>query len=64
MVKRALEGLPGVSRADVSFQKKEAVVTFEPSQVSVEKMIEAVHRAGFRAGVMCGARAAPSLAAR
>ena len=60
MVKRALEGLPGVSRADVSFPRKEAVVTFEPSQVSVEKMIEAVQRVGYRATLKSGANAAPS----
>ncbi len=51
MVKRALEGLPGVSRADVSFPKKEAVVTFDPAQVRVEQMIEAVQRVGFRASL-------------
>ena len=51
MVKRALEGLKGVSRADVSFRKKEAVVTFDPTQVRVEQMIEAVGRVGFRASV-------------
>ena len=51
MVKRALEGLPGVSRADVSFPKKEAVVTFDPAQVRVEQMIEAIRRAGYRASL-------------
>jgi copper chaperone CopZ len=50
VVKRALEGLPGVSRADVSLQK-EAVVTFEPAPVRVEQMIDAVRRAGFRASL-------------
>jgi mercuric ion binding protein len=64
VVKRALEGLPGVSRADVSFQKKEAVVRFEASQVSVEKMIEAVQRAGYRATVKSDAGAVPSPPAR
>ena len=54
MVKRALEGLPGVSRADVSFAKKEAVVTFDPAQVTVEEMIEAVRRAGFSATPKAG----------
>jgi copper chaperone CopZ len=51
VVKRALEGLGGVSRADVSFQKKEAVVTFDPAQVRVEQMLEAVRRAGYRASL-------------
>ena len=30
-VKRALEGLPGVQRAEVSFRDKEARVTFDPA---------------------------------
>jgi copper chaperone CopZ len=51
VVKRALEGLGGVSRADVSFQKKEAVVTFDPAQVRVEQMLEVVRRAGYRASL-------------
>lgn len=54
MVKRALEGLPGVSRADVSFPKKEAVVTLDSTRVSVEQLIEAVRRAGFRATLKGG----------
>ena len=49
MVKRALEGLKGVSRADVSFRDKEARVTFDPVLVTVDQLIEAVTRAGFRA---------------
>ena len=51
MVKRALEGLKGVQRADVSFRDKAARVTFEPTQVSVSQLIEAVNRSGFRAAV-------------
>jgi copper chaperone CopZ len=35
----------------VSFQAKEAVVAFDPTQVSVEKMVEAVNRLGFRASI-------------
>ena len=54
MVKRALEGLKGVQRADVSFRDKEARVTFEPTQVTVDQLIEAVNRSGFRAAVKRG----------
>ena len=54
MVKRALEGLKGVQRADVSFRDKEARVTFEPTQVPVDQLIEAVNRSGFRAAVKGG----------
>jgi copper chaperone CopZ len=37
-----------VGRADVSLKAKEAVVTFDPEQVTVAQMIEAVGRLGFR----------------
>jgi copper chaperone CopZ len=40
-----------VQRADVSFRDKEARVTFEPAQVSVEQLIEVVKKAGFRASL-------------
>ncbi len=54
MVKKALEGLKGVSRAEVSFRHKEARVTFDPAQVTVEQLIEAVNLVGFRAVLKAG----------
>jgi len=54
VVKRALEGLKGVQRADVSFRDKEARVTFEPTQVTVDQLIETVNRSGFRASLKRG----------
>jgi copper chaperone CopZ len=48
VVKRALEGLKGVSRAEVSFRNKEARVSFDPARVSVEQLLEAVTKAGFQ----------------
>lgn len=51
MVKRALEGLEGVQRADVSFRDKEARVTFEPTRVTVDRLIETVNGSGFRASL-------------
>jgi copper chaperone CopZ len=54
VVKRALEGLKGVQRADVSFRDKEARVTFEPTQVTIEQLIDAVNRSGFRASLKRG----------
>ena len=38
-----------MSRADVSLRAKEAVVTFDPAQVTIAQMVEAVGRLGFRA---------------
>jgi len=46
-----------VSRAEVSFRDKEARVTFDPAQVTVEQLIEAVNRAGFRAALKAGGAA-------
>ena len=40
-----------MSRADVNFRDKEARVTFDPAQVGVDQLIEAVTRAGFRASL-------------
>jgi copper chaperone CopZ len=51
VVKRALEGLKGVSRAEVSFRDKEARVSFDAAAVTVEQMVQAIERAGFRASV-------------
>ena len=54
MVKKALEGLKGVSRTEVSFLDREARVTFDPAQLTVDQLIEAVNRAGFRAAFKAG----------
>ena len=45
----ALEGLNGVKKAQVSFEKQEAVVYFEEGKTDVKDMIQAVGKAGFRA---------------
>ncbi len=51
MVKRALEGLKGVSGATVSFSAEEARVRFDPTLVTVDELIAAVNQAGFRASL-------------
>ena len=48
-MRKALEGLEGVKKAEVSFSKKQAVVTYDPEKVSVDDMVRAVKQAGFRA---------------
>ncbi len=40
-----------MSRAEASFRDNEARVTFDPDQVTVEQLIEAVNRAGFQAAL-------------
>lgn len=49
MVRRALAGLKGVRRAEVSFYRGEAIVTYEDGAVTIEQMKEALARDGFRA---------------
>ena len=53
-VKRALEGLPGVQRAEVSFRDKEARVTFDPARVTTDQLIQAIDKLGFRASLKAG----------
>ena len=48
-MRRALEGLIGVKKAEVSFKKKEAMVYFEEGEATVDEMVLAVSRVGFRA---------------
>ena len=54
MVKKALEGLEGVNDATVSFKKKRADVLYDPREVTVEDMVKAISRVGFRAKLLGG----------
>jgi copper chaperone len=49
-VTNVLTALPGVSNAEVTLTPGEAKVEFDPAQVSVEAMKQAVADAGFEAG--------------
>lgn len=49
-----------MQRADVSFRDKEARVTFEPTRVTVEQLIEAVNASGFRASLKRDGRGDPA----
>lgn len=44
-----LQGLPGVTRAEVSLDQGEAKVEYDPAQVGVEAMKAAIDDAGFEA---------------
>ena len=46
-VKSALNKVPGVSQADVTFQKREAVVTFDDTKTSVQALAKATADAGY-----------------
>lgn len=49
--KKVLTRLPGVTKAEVSYEKKEAVVTYDPAKVTIEEMIAAVKTLGYTATV-------------
>lgn len=46
-VKTALTKVEGVAKAEVSFEKKEAVVTFDDAKTKVEALTEATKNAGY-----------------
>jgi copper chaperone len=48
-VQRVLQAIPGVARADVSLEKGEADVTYDPAQARPDALRAAVVAAGFDA---------------
>jgi len=46
-VKKALEKVPGVTKATASLEKKEAVVTYDDAKTSVKKLLDATFEAGY-----------------
>jgi len=50
-VKKALSKVDGVSKADVDFVKREAVVTFDDAKTSVQKLTKATEDAGYPSSV-------------
>ena len=46
-VKTALTKVGGVEKTEVSFEKKEAVVTFDDAKTKVEALMEATKNAGY-----------------
>jgi mercuric ion binding protein len=50
-VKKALSKVDGVSKADVDFDKREAVVTFDDAKTSVQKLTKATEDAGYPSSV-------------
>ena len=47
-VKNVLEGIQGVSGAEVSLEKAQATVSYDPAQADVKRMKEAVTDAGYQ----------------
>ena len=50
-VKTALTRVEGVEKAEVSFEKKQAVVTFDDAKTNVEALKEATKNAGYPSSV-------------
>jgi len=46
-VKEAISRVPGVSRVSASYEKKEAVVTYDDSKTTVEALTKATANAGY-----------------
>ena len=46
-VKKSLTKVAGVSRADVNYEKRQAVVTFDDAQTTLDKLTRATTDAGY-----------------
>lgn len=46
-VKRAVANLPGVLQTDVSLEKAQATIEYDPAQVSPEQLKKAIGEAGY-----------------
>lgn len=46
-VKKAISKVEGVSKVDVSYEKRQAVVTFDDARASVQKLTQATENAGY-----------------
>jgi periplasmic mercuric ion binding protein len=47
IVRKSLEGVPGVAKATVSFKDKTAIVTYDDGRTDIKNLIEATTNAGF-----------------
>ncbi|MGE0675168.1 MAG: mercury resistance system periplasmic binding protein MerP, partial [Methylibium sp.] len=50
-VKKAISKVDGVSNVDVSYEKRQAVVSFDDTKASVQKLTQATENAGYRSTV-------------
>lgn len=50
-VKKAISKVEGVSKVDVTFETREAVVTFDDAKTSVQKLTKATTDAGYPSGL-------------
>lgn len=50
-VKKAISKVEGVSKTDVSFDKREAAVTFDDAKTSIQELTTATENAGYPSSV-------------
>jgi periplasmic mercuric ion binding protein len=53
-VKKALEKVPGVSKVEVQFDKKQALVTFDDAKTNTDALVKATTNAGYPSQVEKG----------
>lgn len=46
-IRKAISRVPGVSRVEASYEKKQAVVTFDDAKTTVDALTEATANAGY-----------------
>jgi len=51
-VRKVLTRLPGVSKADVTYEESRAVVTYDPAAVTLAQMTAAIKTLGYKATVV------------
>jgi mercuric ion binding protein len=51
-VRKVLTRLEGVRKAEVSYEKRRAIVTYDPAKVTVQQMIAAIKTLGYKATVV------------
>ena len=52
LIKEAVQELRGVSKAEISYQKKNAVIEYDDSSISPEQIITVISKEGYQATVM------------
>ena len=55
-VKKAISRVDGVSRTEVDFDKRQAVVTYDDAKASVDQLMQATANAGYPASIKGGAQ--------
>jgi len=50
-VKKSIAKVDGVNKVDVSYEKREAVVSFDDAKTSVQKLTQATENAGYPSSV-------------